>query len=159
MHHACNNVSLKIRSREIELAELCYRGVLIESVSYVDSVYTLQESRDSAHHDIMCVLFRLTPDPPLTERPAPSFAYPKQWYIIRFKRKGAPCECKSKCCPTGRRNVVRKGRIVFKDTVANAQKGCSYKSLQAGRVNGHDARVEAELICLSEAKDDVIAEY
>ena len=45
------------------------------------------------------------------------------------------------------------------NTVANIQNGCSYKSSQVGRLGDHDALVAAELSCLSDAKDDVIAEY
>lgn len=48
---------------------------------------------------------------------------------------------------------------MFKDTVANAQNNGSYKSLHVGRLDDYDARVVAELSCLSDAKDAAIAEY
>lgn len=46
-----------------------------------------------------------------------------------------------------------------RNTVANVQDSRSYKSLQVGRFDNHDALVAAEFSCLSDAKDDVIAEY
>lgn len=41
---------------------------------------------------------------------------------------------------------------------AKVQNGRSYKSLQVGRFDGYDARVVAELSCLRDANEDVIAE-
>lgn len=48
---------------------------------------------------------------------------------------------------------------MFNDTVAKVQNDRSYRSLQVGRLDDYDALVVAELSCLSETKDDVIAEY
>ena len=48
---------------------------------------------------------------------------------------------------------------MLEDTFAKIQVGRSYKSLQVSRLDDYDALVVAELSCLSDAKDDVIAEY
>ncbi len=50
-------------------------------------------------------------------------------------------------------------KIVFKNTFANVQNECSYRVITSWPLGNYDARVAAELMCFSDAKDDVIAEY
>ena len=98
-------------------------------------------------------------NPPLTERPALVVSIRRKWCIKQSSKDSVRRVNASRdaALKMDSRSSDRNG--VFSDTVANVQNDVHTKSLQLAVPRDHEAFVVAELSCLSDAKDDVIAEY